>query len=197
MNAKITLTDEKFQDIYTDKKFRNQVAYAHGYCDKNSKELGRITCSYPVTYIVTKEQIALAVKELERAQVETQEAHKNSLLFIGMGMTYDTEDQIGNYRIRTEFLNKDGKQFFVEFGNTADYLSTRCDHSIDRSQGDHKGNNYNNLERAYNLRKGLCDYTPKSVLNLVNKTFVCKFTEIFIDNYDLSCDGVMCASPAN
>ncbi len=116
-------------------------------------------------------------------------------------MTYETETEIGNYRIRTEFLNKHGKQFFVEFGMTADHTSTRCDHSIERALAneDNDKNNYSNLERGYALRnyrsKGLCDYTPDSVLKLVNKAFDCNFTEIFIDNFDLSCDGVMCESP--
>jgi hypothetical protein len=191
-----TLTDEKFQEIYTDKKFRNQVAYAHECwsASPNSTFEYKKTCSYPNSWIVTDEQIDLATKEIERSRKETQETHKNSLLFIGMGMTYETNTEIGNYRIRTEFLNKDGNRFFVELGMTADHLSTRCAHSI-KYDGDEATNNFSNLERGYNLRKGLCDYTPKSVMELVNHVFDCKFTEIFIDNYDLSCDGVMCESP--
>ena len=194
MKRTIELTQEKLQDIYTDKKFRNQVAYAHQCWSSSpgSKFLHYSTCSYPDRYIVTEEHIALATKEIERSQKETQEAHKNSLLFVGMGMTRKAGEQIDNFRIRTEFLNKHGKQFFVEFGTTADYQSTRCDHSIDR---ENDKNNYNDLERGYNIRKGLCDYTPKAVLELVNRIFDCAFTEIFIDNYDLSCEGVMCESP--
>ena len=191
------LTKEKLQDIYTDKKFRNQVAYAHGCFSAfpNSTFKYKQTCSYPDVWIVTEDQIALAAKEIAHSQEKTKKKHKNSLLFIGMGMTRKAEGEIDNYRIRTEFLNRHGKQFFVELGMTADHTSTRCDHSIDRNKNEEDKNNYNNLERGYNIRKGLCDYTPKSVLELVNKTFDCNFTEIFVDNYDLPCEGVMCESP--
>jgi len=190
------LTEEKLQDIYTNKKFRNQVAYAHGCYTgfPNSIFKHKKTCSWPNDWIVTDDHITLAAKELDRSQKETKEKYKNSLLFVGMGMTYETNTEIGNYRIRTEFLNKHGKRFFVEFGTTADHLSTRCDHSIDRNNDK---NNYDNLERGYNIRKGLCDYTPEAILKLVNSRFDCNFAEIFIDNYDLSCDGVMCESPIN
>ncbi len=183
------LTDEKLQDIYTNKKFRNQVAYAHGCYSgfPDSKFKYKKTCSYPAEWIVTEKQIALATKELERSQAETAKKHKNSLLFVGMGTTYDTATDIGNHRIRTEFLNKHGQRFFVEFGTGADYETARCDHSIDR---DGDANNYGDLER----RKP-CRYTPKKILSLVNRTFDCNFTEIFIDNYDLSCEGIMCESP--
>jgi hypothetical protein len=193
----IELTDEKLQDIYTDKKFRNQVAYAHGCYSAfpNSKFKYKQTCSHPDRWIVTEEQIALALKELERSQAETAERYKNSLLFVGMGMTYETETDIGNYRIRTEFLNKDGHQFFVEFGTAVDHEYTRCDFSIDREGKGGDVYNYAGLERAAKTEHSICRYTPDNILNLVNKTFGCNFTEIFIDNYDLSCDGVMCESP--
>jgi hypothetical protein len=199
MKTTETLTNEKLQDIYTDKKFRNEVAYAHGCYDKDGVFKYKQTCSYPVTYIVTDEQIALAAAELERSQKETKERYKNSLLFIGMGMTYETDTDIGNYRIRTEFFNKKGHRFFVEFGAAVDHAYTRCDFSIDRElniKDDQKGYNYANLERC-DKRAGLCRYTPECILRLVNKTFDCEFTEIFIDNYDLSCDGVICSSPTS
>jgi hypothetical protein len=194
MNQTITLTEEKLQDIYTDKKFRNEVAYAHACYSAfpNSKFKYRQTCSSPVRWIVTEEQIELAKKELKRSQEETKERYVNSLLFVGMGMDRKVEGEVDNFRIRTELTNKVGRNFFVEFGMTADYASTRCDHSIDR---DNDKNNYANLERGGSNRKGLCDYTPKAILNLVNKTFDCNFSEIFIDNHDLSTDDITCISP--
>ena len=165
------------------------MAHAHSCYSAapNSVFKYKKTCSFPDDWIVTEEQIALAKKELEKSQVETKKRYKNSLLFIGMGTTHQTTTDIGNHRIRTEFLNKDGRQFFVEFGTGRDYQTTRCDHSIDR---DEEKNNYGNLER-----KELCKYTLKAILNLVNSNFDCNFTEIFIDNYDLSCDGILCESP--
>jgi len=74
------------------------------------------------------------------------------------------------------------------------HQSTRCDFAIDGG-ADSDNYNYKNLENGNNNRKGLCDYTPKSILALVNDKFDCNFAEIFIDNYDLECEGVMCESP--
>ena len=191
-----TLTDEKLQEIYTDKKFRNQVAYAHACYSAapNSQFKYRETCSYPVRWIVTDEQIELAKKEFERSQKETQEKYKNSLLFIGMGMTYDTDTDIGNYRIRTEFINKHGKKFFVEFGTAVNKEYTRCDHSIEGGINSDI-NNYAGLEKAAKTEYSICRYTPEAILNLVNATFDCNFTEIVIDNYDLTTDDITCVSP--
>lgn len=187
------MTDEKFSEIYTNKKLRNEVAYAHGCYDSYMQFKYKSTCGWPVEYIVTDDQIEKAKKELERSAAETKERYKNSLLFIGMGMTYETETDIGNHRIRTEFLNRDGRRFFVEFGTARNRDYMRCDHSIEYV-GDESRRNFANLER-YSKPEGICRYTPEEVLKLVNKKFDCNFTEIFIDNYDLSCEGVMCESP--
>ena len=194
--APITLTDEKLQDIYTNKKFRNEVAYAHAcYTAYPSNQFKyRQTCSYPVRWIVTDEQIALANKELERSKAETKERYQNSLLFVGMGMTYETDTDIGNHRIRTEFVNKDGRKFFVEFGTAVNKEYTRCDFAIDGGVDGDKYN-YAGLEKAARTEHGICRYTPENILKLVNDTFDCNFTEIFIDNYDLSTDDITCVSP--
>lgn len=191
-----TMTNEKLQEIYTDKKLRNAVAFAHECwtaCPNSHFDYKKALC-WPVSYIVTDEQIELAKKELERSKKETQEKYKNSLLFIGMGMTYETDKYIGNHRIRTEFLNKHGHRFFVEFGTALNPENTRCDYSIDKDGKDGDIYNYANLER-HNNKNGICDYTPKAVLAMVNRIFDCNFSEIFIDNYDLECEGLMCESP--
>ena len=109
-----------------------------------------------------------------------------------MGMTYDTGTDIGNYRIRTKFINKDGRRFFVEFGTAVNKEYTRCDHSIDM---DKDVNNYAGLERAAKTEHSICRYTPENILKLVNDTFDCSFTELFIDNFDLSTDDITCISP--
>jgi hypothetical protein len=192
----VTLTDEKLQGIYTDKKLRNEVAYAHGCYSAfpNSQFKHFSTCSYPVSYIVTEKQIELAKLEVERSKKETQERYKNSLLFVGMGMTYKTDTYIGNHRIRTEFINKDGRKFFVEFGTAVNKEYTRCDFAIDGGVDSDKYN-YAGLEKAAKTEHSICRYTPENILKLVNDTFDCKFTEIFIDNYDLSTDDITCVSP--
>jgi len=200
--SKITLTAEKFQEIYTNEEFRNQVAYAHGYASKTGHLIHKQTCSYPVTYIVTDEQINLAKIELERAKKQVIEDNKGVLVFVGMGMTYDERyhDDVCNHRVRTEFKNSSGRRFFIEFGRGTDQ-KLRIDHAIDRDLEDKCNiektnaqpyNNYGKLERdTPNLM-----YTKSNLLKVVNQYFDCNFSKIMIDNYNLRTDDITCKSPA-
>ncbi len=198
----VRLTDEKFNEIYSNENFRNSVAFAHGYCNAGGELINRQTCSYPVRYIVTDAQIEKAKKELKRAKQETFEKHFNDLLFVGMGMEYPAryEDDVCNHRIRTEFLNKDGKQFFVEFG-TGRGEEMRVDYSVDRdlekirkSEKSQRQDyyNYKNLEKMQPIK-----YTKTNILNLVNNVFICDFKKIVVDNYTVSCNDkeIICVSP--
>jgi len=194
------MTEEKFQEIYTSESLRNDVAYAHIHCDEHGKYKYRATCSYPVKWIVTDKQIETAKIELARRKAEVFANHSTDLLFVGMGMTYSEEypDDVCNYRIRTEFLNKEGGQFFVELGTGIKPDSMRCDYAIDRDtqkrEGDQSGYNFMGLERRPMLPK----YTKQNVLDLVNSMFNCAFKNIVIDNYNIGCDDreIICTSPA-
>jgi hypothetical protein len=199
-----TLTNEKFQEIYTNEKFRNQVAHAHGCCDSNGVFKYKQTCSFPVTYInVSDAQIEEATKERERATKEAYKKYKNVLLFVGMGMTYTKEeynDDILNHRIRTEFRTNDDKVVFVEFGTMRDYETIHCDFSIDRTTQNRLNDSHDRQSEFYNYKglernNGLGKYTKVNILNLINKTFNCSFTELVVDNYNISCNGVICESP--
>jgi hypothetical protein len=134
-NEYIELTEENFQKIYSDEKFRNEVAFAHGCysASPNSKFKHFGTCSYPIRYIVSEEQKKLANEELERSKKEAIESVKDCLVFVAMGMDYVSryEDDVCNHRIRTEILNPDGKKFFIEVGTWGEEL-TRFDFVIDR-----------------------------------------------------------------
>lgn len=201
------LTAEKFKEIYSIEKFRNEIAYAHDHLDSNSNFKYKATCSWPVKYIVTNKQIEEAKKELDRKTKEIQEKHKNDLLFVGMGCAYDTDIEIGNHRIRTEFLNSEGLQIFVEFSKSCKLKengigSFVCTHSVNRSKEiklkssfDRQGEYYNfeGLEQDGGLK--YMDYTRQTILELVNRIFNCKFKNIIIDNYNIRCDGIVCESP--
>lgn len=193
---KIELTDEKFQEIYTNEKFRNAVAYAHGVQSDNGTWFKAMM--YPIDYKVTQEQKDLALAEIIRAKEEKLQNLGGKLVFVGMGMTY-TGDDIGNYRIRTEFKSAGGLQFFIEFS------SAGCDktpkianilHAICRKftfiSGELKvvsHNNYKNLECSSVV------YTQENILAFINKNFGCNFQEIEIDNYTLDCGEFVCQSP--
>lgn len=133
MKTTIQLTPEKFAEIYTDERLRNNVAFAHGYCDAGGRELGKKTCSYPVDYYVTPEQIQEANKERERAKQEVIKDNAGKLMFVGMGCTYEPryDDDVCNHRIRCEFVNTEGHRYFIEVG-TGNGHAMRIDHSIDR-----------------------------------------------------------------
>ena len=132
----IKLTNEKFQEIFSNPEFRNEVAYAHQCCDKDGKFKHYSTCSYPVRYIVTKAQINEAKGLIEFDKKARQNFIKHNpevLVFVGMGCTYAPrfEGDLCNHRIRTEFKNMEGHSYFIEVG-TGRGQEMRVDHSIDR-----------------------------------------------------------------
>jgi len=194
-NTRSVLTAEDLQGIYTDPKLRNEIAYAHGFCDRDGVQLGLQTCSYPHTFEVTEEQIAEAQREIDRDRAELVKKYtaNNTLVFIGMGMSYEPkyEGDVCNHRIRTVFQNIDGQKCFVEFGTGKDYETTRCDHSILNYGQENEVNHYGRLERRDSMPK----FTLENIMNLVNRTFNCKFTEIVVDQFTLTCEDITCVSP--
>jgi len=185
--TRIALTEEKFAEIYTSKKFRNQVAYAHICNTADFKFSHKQTCSYPIEYIVTDEQIELAKKELEHDRAEMKKNHYNDLVFVGMGMDYEAtfEDDICNHRIRTEFLDKDGNQRFVEFSKWN--ANTHVDFSIDRDlemKRNAERSNKQDYYRFANLEgENVGVYSKTNILNVVNRYFNSKFKNIIIDSF--------------
>jgi hypothetical protein len=179
------MDEETMRRIYTDKKLRNAIAYAHAVCEHNGKEIYKKAMYYPIDYSVSIEQIQEAKREIEADKKRILKKHKNTLIFVGMGMTYETKTNVGNHRIRTYLKDKEWNKFFVEFGTAANNEFTRCDHSI-KYDGDETINNYKRLETAAYLN-GI-RYTPENILKIVNDVFKCDFKNIFIDNYTLSCD---------
>lgn len=203
MNQLVKLTDDKFNEIYSDPEFRNQVAFAHRCYDQYSKFIHLKTCSYPIEYIVTETQIELAKKECDRAKKEALKNQGNKLIFIGMGMNYAPryEGDVCNHRIRTEFKNKHGHKFFIELG-TCGYDGMRIDHSIDRDLQDQLNDDVNKQSKFYNYKglqrkygRDLPKYTKEGVLRLINREFDCCFTEMVVDSYTLSPEDLVCLSP--
>lgn len=132
------LSDEKFQEIYTNEKFRNAVAFAHGCYDSNSNFKHYKALDYPQSWIVTPDQISLAEAERQRSKAEkVADLQKGALVFVGMGMDYKArfEGDICNHRIRTNFKNNEGHAYFVEFCRNGRKENTLndfvCDFSID------------------------------------------------------------------
>lgn len=198
----VILTDEKFKDIYTDEKFRNEVAYAHQCMNSQGKFKHHKTCSYPIDYIVTEEQIRLAEEERQKGKKLAIEKAKNKLVFIGMGSSYAPrfEGDVCNHRIRTEFTNMHGNRFFIEICRASRNEDLHITHSIDRTKQDlledahdKQGEFYNckDLERNVPMLK----YTFHNVRDLINEKFDCRFKEIYVDEHNLTTDDIICESP--
>lgn len=152
MRTEQVLQDEKFQEIYTDEKLRNAVAFAHGCSDKYGKHLHHKALMYPDEYIVSKDQIQEAKNELERGKAEKVKNMKaGQLVFVGMGMEYKSrfDGDLCNHRIRTYFKNDEGRCFFIEVG-TGKANEMWCDHSIDV---DLENKHSQKLDENYNERK--------------------------------------------
>jgi hypothetical protein len=187
------MTPEKLRDIYTSEKFRNAVAYAHGCYLADMKFKCFKAMDYPDNYKVTQSQIDEARAEIKRAKIELIKTLGNKLVFVGMGMNYIPryEGDPGNHRIRTEIINNKGVRFFIEVGTGYNGMSMRVDHSVNRTIQDaykdshlHQGKFYNwgDLER----RNDLPDYTDKNIITMVNRAFDCNFSEMIVDNYNLT-----------
>ena len=217
------------RQIYHDNKLRNAVAYAHGCCDKEGRHLYYSTCTHPERWSVTEEQIKEAKNILNEAKQRILQIHKNDLLFVSMGCDYDPryEDDVCNHRIRTEFLNQEGRRFFIEAGRGREeyiHISSSIDidaqKNYDQKRSDiwdeikkygpgdeNRGRLYKELDslktgyQNYGGLEGISEvkYTKRNLLELVNKTYNCCFDSIFID-YDTlhpSDAEIICYSPQN
>ena len=133
------LTNEEFKNIYTCENFRNKVAFANKHLDVNSCFKYYATCDYPrhKERQVTAEQIKEA-QELRTARAkEVLKENKHKLLFVCMGGEFEAEKgYINTHRMRSEFLNSDGKKFFIEVATARDEKEMVITHSIDRDLED-------------------------------------------------------------
>lgn len=115
-NAPTKISESKFNEIYTDEQFRNEVAHAHGHYDQHHNFKYKATCSYPQSYIVEESHI-LEAKRLKAVQrYITKRKAKGKLLFWCMGGDFEPviPDDIANHRVRAEFKNLYGNTYFIE-----------------------------------------------------------------------------------
>lgn len=183
METITTLTSEKLQEIYSNVDFCKSVASAHSCYDKNSVFKYKKTCTYPISYIVSDEQIEEAAKEYKRAKEEfISNMKKNVLYFVGMGCNFEKTElsDIENYRIRAYFQNNQNELFFVEFSGNERELKFYCNYSISYKNGDLEDPSYNYAGIQHNQFQG---YTKENILKIVNHHFNCNFEGIEIEKH--------------
>lgn len=198
------LDKQTFKEIYKNEELRNAVTFAHIVADSQGNTEYKKALLYPISYKVTDEQIKKANALRNKRTKEVLKENKNNLLFVGMGMEFNPTilNGVGNHRIRTEFLNKNGIRCFIELGTgrtTEDNL--RVDFAIyDYCEGDKISIKEKDAKQKYNYMKLETEtpslkYTYENILNLVNKYFNCNFKKMVVDYYNISCDRVLCESP--
>lgn len=113
------LTDELFAQAMACDKGIYECATANGYCDKNHRLIGKYV-NYPSwrdVHDISDEQIAIAKENYQRRKnEELANIKRGEIVFVAMGgdFTPKIENGVGNYRMRCDFRNSAGEQFFIE-----------------------------------------------------------------------------------
>lgn len=200
MNQQIVLSDEKFKEIYTDDRFLHDCAFPVDCGNARGIHTHYRTCTYPIEYIITEEQIAVAKVEFARRRQAFLDGYKKgTLVLVCMGMDYPSKysDGIGNYRVGGDFKNSGGRHFFVEFCRSANFGKKDdteevfyCDHSIDcdAEKAGRSRRNVFNLERG---GRSISPFTKQRVLELVNTTFGCNYRELVLDKWLIRPDDII------
>ena len=107
---------------------------------------------------------------------------KNIILFEGAGMNiYEEGSDVGNYRIRTAFIDGNGNKIYLELGGTL-YNGktskrfgwyTHIDHCFNLSVATDE--NISRIKLKNTFFKG---YSKKDLTNYINENFNCKFDTI-------------------
>lgn len=184
------LSEEKFSEIYTDKSFRNAVAFPHSrtvsFNDSKEKIPVQSTFTFPIKYIVSNKQIIEAQKERGRDREKLLSSLKAQVMFIKKGASFSCSSyDVGYNKISTVFKNLHGVLFYVEISTlprkSSSHFKFKCTSAIVIT-GHVKLENYMNLETV----KDFGMYTKKNVLTFINQNFKCCFTKIEFDEFTLS-----------
>lgn len=195
MNQQIKLSDEKFNEIYTDDRFLHDCAFPVDCCDSRGFHKYYRTCTYPIEYIITEEQIAAAKVEFARRKQAFLDGYrKGTLVLVCMGMDYESQhpDGIGNHRVRGDFKNSEGHHYFVEFcrGISKWDENFHCTFSVDMEMEDDGMHNYN----IFGLQRrnfGIMPFTKNSLLEIVNSTFGCNYRELVLAEWLINTDDII------
>lgn len=191
------------------------LAYPVRCCDENGTFKYLKTVTYPAEYIITAEQQELARKRLEERKKELIDGVKpGELVFVRMGSTFrgKTPDHTGQHRMRCEFKNLEGNQFFIELGSTCREDEFSFSYSIDRQLEkkyheeereviEHNSRTLNRnlwkkLPQQYQYNaKGMQntrheEYTWTRILDIVNGAYGCNYTSARCIDHIVRCEDI-------
>ncbi len=211
------MTENLFNELIKYDKWINLISCPVGHCDRDRNHKFYATCSYPIEYIVTEEQIKKAEEiKKERRNEILKGIKKGELVFCSMGASFVSKyaDGVGNHRIRCYFRNKYGHRYFIELiGNNENENRFWIDFSIDvelqekrkkewdlafEQRAAVKGrwliNNKQDYYNAFGIEK-THRYTPyrfSEILDLVNQVFDCNYKTARKIDYLVSYDEWCC-----
>lgn len=183
------LTDELFAQAMACDKGIHECALAGGYCDSHGHQIGKYVDfpSWEDVHDITDEQIAIAKENYQRRRTEELSGIKRGeIVFVAMGCDYTPkiENGVGNHRMRCDFCNSAGEQFFVEFcschpdPDKGFYIDFSIDRQLEKQYKDEQEARY---ERNKNLPIGKRENTmiPQYYYNakgVQKKSFAVPFT---------------------
>lgn len=192
------MSDEIFSQLINEDKWISEIAFAVEGVSKEGKHKYWRTVTYPDEYYVTEEQIAKAKVEFARRKKEEIESiGKGDLAFVAMGMCFKPykEDGVGCHRMRCDFTNLEGEQFFLELTLGANGFFF-VDFSIDRQKQEEDNKSHGFRQTCYYAkgatRQTYVDDTWHDVIRFVNKTYGCDYKTAKLFRYFVNPDDYVC-----
>lgn len=193
-----TMSKEVYSQLIKEDEWISAIAKATEGVTKEGKHLYWRTVTYPNDYYVTEEQIFDAKKHFERRKKEEIESlGKGDLAFVAMGGCFKSHNPngVGCHRMRGDFTNLKGEQFFLELTLGANGVFF-VDFSIDRQKQKEDEEKCGFQQTCYYAkgadRKTYVQENWDAVLDFVNKTYGCNYKTAKLFRYFVSPDDYVC-----
>lgn len=178
---KIILNNTTFENLIKEDYWIHCIAQPVTCLDQYGKFEYYRSCSYPIEYIVTPEQIERAKTEYNRRRREELESLQPGILaFVPMGMDFDVklDNSPNNHRIRCNFYNSKGHKYLIELTATMDKKQYSVNFSVDVDLEEQRKGTF--IQDYYGACGLTCNVkipaTWPAILQLVNRAYKCNYT---------------------
>lgn len=201
-NQKI-MTDEMFQQFINDDKWISDIAHPVRCCDRLGNLMNYRTCTYPLEYIITEEQIAIAKERYAKRHDEVLASiRKGELVFCAMGSNYAPrfDRDVCNHRMRCYLKSTDGRMWFVELCRTAEHWEKQgygfyYDYAYEVIDGEE----HYEISPVFTAVQGSSfdgrinkPYAWENVLAEINHRFGCSYTSARLERYFVTYEEWVC-----